>query len=203
MSNRYVSIDDLGIFLGITGYEVMRLMNRSLERMHRFFDKQAGDNTLARVMFLSLLKKSQEAQSLAEHQAHMLIASQGGEYRPFISGEVNRAIKNLMDAHKPILDTLKALQEKSPANIFINPTDNSQTQNQVFITTTEASKMLTDSPIPTLLTDETLLLGMGESLKDLPDVNAKSQDLTSIGIKYTGPESLSQFQASEEAKKVK
>ena len=62
--------------------------------------------------------------------------------------------------------------------------------------------MITESSIPTMLTDESLLLGMGEAIKDLPDVNAKSQDLTSIGIKYSGPQSLSQFQASEEAKKV-
>lgn len=202
LHNQYLSIDDIAMFLGITGYEVMRLMNKSLERMNRFFENQAGNESLARVVFLGLLKKSQEAQSEAQQQLAILKASQGGQYKAFISGEVNKAVKNLMDSTKPTLEIIKALQERNPNNIFTNPAAQSNTQNNIYITTTEASKMLTDKPIPTLLTDQSLLDEMGQSIQSLPDVNAKSQDLTSIGIKYSGPQSLSQFKASEEAKKV-
>lgn len=202
LNGRQLSIDDLALFLGISHLEVMRLMNKSLQRMNQFFENQAGEGTFARVLYLGLLKGAQEAQSEAQSQVAILKASQGGQYKAFVSGEVNRAITNLINSTKPTLDILKALQERQPNNIFLSNPAQNNTQNNIYITTTEASKMITEKAIPTLLTDGSMLEDLGDRLKGLPDVNAKSQDLTSIGIKYTGPESLSQFQASEEAKKI-
>ena len=70
-------------------------------------DRHKGE--IARGALLGTLFEASELSALTAHQTAILLASQGGKYAPFISGEVNRAIGNQIAALKPKIDLLKVL----------------------------------------------------------------------------------------------
>lgn len=185
LMGNYMTIDNLGSLLKMGTMEVMRAMNRTMERISKLMGMDEN-NHWARAAILGQLKKAQEAQSLAEMQVHILLASQGSEYRPFLSSEVIKAMKVYQDSTKPVMEILKTFNEKSATNIFTFNTQNNVT-NASHITIAEASKMLTESSQPSLLAGGEELKSLSQSLESLPNVNAKSQDLSSIGIRYKPP----------------
>lgn len=193
LNNRSITIDQLATFLNLDTTRVLMLMNKSFTKIVDFFDRGEG-KTMARAFFLQALKKSLEIQSQTESQVALLLASQGREYKPFLTSEVNRSITNLINSQRPVHDILKLFSEQNNTSSLLNPVQN--TQNNIYITADEASKILEKQGTRSLLTDGDMLAQQGQILtQSLPaglNVNAKFQDLNSIGIRHDGTKDLDQ-----------
>lgn len=202
LNNRHVPIDQLASFLDIHPTKMLMLMNKSMERVTNFFDKGEDSKTLARGLFLRAIFWALENTSISKSQVHMLMANQGQNYVPFLTSEVNKAIANHTATLKPLTDMLKLFMEKSTQNPILNLTQN-LTQNNQYVTPDEAFKLIESGP-KSLLEDSESLKELGtQILPGLPDVNAKSQDLRAIGIRYDGSKKPDNPDLAQEAIEVK
>jgi len=185
INNRQVTINEYAGFLGISSLELLSTMNKELVKIGKFFDGPDG-NQLARATFLKAIFGALETQSLAISQSRILSQEQGQRYVPFLSGELNRAIANQISSFRPITDLLKLLNDNPTTSILIQTNQNTNT-NQ-YITPLEATKLLEGQNHNSLLTNAELIPLKEAELGHLPQVNAKYQNLTSIGIRHSGIE---------------
>jgi hypothetical protein len=125
-----------------------------------------------------------ENQAISRQQVEILMASQGAEYKAFISREVNGSIANLNATQKTQIELLRLITDltkgSSGPSILINNLNN-PTLNQNHITADQAIQIVRDNS--TSLIDD--LSGVQGFLQNevLPNVDARTQDLTAIGIK--------------------
>lgn len=188
LNQRMLTINQLSQYLNTTEDTITKYMYLSMKRAGRWFDEGKGIE-IARATFTGALKKGLEFQALCLSQTEILMRSQDGKYRPFISGEVNRAIGNLVGSQKPVHDLIHMMfdaKEKNPI-INFNYTDNSQ-HNELHVTNEQALKLI-NSNSPSMLEDPHLAdaqIAKYQKAGLLPDVNARSQDLTAIGIRHKG-----------------
>lgn len=178
-----IPIEQMSSYLDMNTVGLMRAMNKSLDRVSNLLKGDDGAN-ITRVTFLNALKKSLEISESCKSQTLLLKASQDGQYRPYISGEVNRSLLNEVSALKPTIDLLKLVMDKTPTNTIIQISNNLEQNNQ-YITPLEAGKLIENNHLQSLLTNPELI-AEEEGLDGLPEVGAKFQDLTKIGIRYNG-----------------
>jgi hypothetical protein len=110
------------------------------------------------------------------------MAQQGGEYVPFLTGELNRAIGNQIAANKPILDLLKMVSDKAKEDPF-SPSDGSSETSGTNYVSPEMAVTLIHQNRPSIYDNKELIEAKEATLIGLPDVSARNQDLSSIGIK--------------------
>lgn len=158
----------------------------SMKKLGKVWDK-ADAAEVARALFSVCLQKNSEILSESQSQYEILKASQAGRYQPFISTTVNQALTNMISATTPIHNLLKVITEKQPINIIyqhqINPNQHTE------LITSERAMELVKEAGPSMLNDPLLAASQVEQYRLanlLPDVNARTQDLRGIGIKYDG-----------------
>jgi hypothetical protein len=164
----------------------MKIMNNSLLRMAGFFGKD-GDKMqdLARAEIFRSLFWATETHSQAMKQAKILADSQGDTYKPFISGEVNKAIANLISAMKPHQELIKLMVPGSsgPTGTNININNNNSSAVQ-YLSPDKAVALIRENSLSLVLNPTAM-----PELGDIPDISARTQDLSKIGIrkKLDGP----------------
>lgn len=170
------SIDEMGIYLGLPTEYITNQCFEAMRQVGNLWIGEKGEEN-ARAIFSQSLIKGLEIQALSHHQVQILMASQGGEYRPFISATVNQALANLNSTQAGIHSLLKMLTEKQSTNIILNQYNTSNTQ-EVHITSEEALAMINGNKpsmlADPLLADEQILKYQKAGL--LPDINARTQD---------------------------
>lgn len=181
LNNKPTKIDELASYLGMNTQTVLREMNREIERITNFFDGKEG-RQIARVRYEMAVKKSLEIQALVAQQTQTLMHIQGTKYVPFLTTEVNRSLANLITAQKPVHDLLKMLTEKQQINILIPSDGDSRTSGQHYISPEQAMKMITEKA-ESLLGNADAIAAKEVELGSLPDVLARNQDLTKIGVR--------------------
>lgn len=186
LNGRLVPIGELATYLDLPLHYVIKRINKGMEQIGNMLE---GDNgrQLARVAIFNTLNWVQQGRVLAENQVHILSRSQGRKYKPFISGELNRAIANLTGTTKPALDLIKLLTDNPAANPIINNTDNS-VQNNLYVTAEMATQLINNKQ-HSVLTDSTLLEAAYQAEKAdeaTPEVVAIHQDLRGIGLRHDG-----------------
>lgn len=181
LNNKPTKISELSIYLGMRTEDVLREMNREVERITNFFDGGEG-RRLARVNFFQAIQKSLETEALVARQTRILMAEQGTNYVPFLTGEVNRSLTNLINAQKPTHDLLRMLTEKNQINIILNGDGDSRTSGQQYISPEQAMVMITEKA-ESLLNNPALIEQKEAELGSLPDVLARNQDLSKIGVR--------------------
>jgi hypothetical protein len=145
--------------------------------------------SLAGDLILGSIFKALEGTAKATNQANILMARQGNNYVPFLSGAVNQAIGNLTASQKPLFDLIKLLYETNGnAQNTTNPT-----QNNYYLTPDEAIKMAGNNT-ESLLNNNSLLEAKYAELKEhgLPNIDARDEensqrllpDSTNSGQKY-------------------
>jgi hypothetical protein len=110
----------------------------------------------------------------------MLIAQQGGEYVPFLTNEANKALANMINSNKPMIDLLNLFKP----NTTIMPHSPSDGISSHSVTVDEATKLIRENS-QSMIEDTTTLDAEYTMIKDsigLPDVSARNQDLSEIGI---------------------
>lgn len=173
------TITDMALYLNMQPEQLLRTMNKELDRLSLFFDGEEGMR-LARVHYQNLLSKSLEILAQHQHQCTILQSQQGNEYVPFLTGEVNRSLANWATAMKPYMEVVTRLENRlqSPSHGKL------ASGAEKYISASEAITILQNEP--SMLTDKALVAAKEKEMVGLPEVNARYQDLTSIGIKYRG-----------------
>ena len=119
---------------------VLKEINELSINLGSFNNPDQVNNTLKSIASLSTLWAIQD-KGMISNQIEILQKAQNGSYKPFISGELNRALKLGLDANKNMLDLYKTLsgQSQNILNIFNNTTNNNN-----YITPEQALDIIED-----------------------------------------------------------
>jgi hypothetical protein len=182
LNEKQYTIPELAQYLNISSQQCLIRLNKGIVRVSQMFDGNEG-KAFARAVFSGSIFKALEIQAQVAKQAQILQTYQGDTYIPYATQQVNQALKNLIDSQKPILDLMKMVTEKQPINIFLNGDSMQNETNQQYITTTKAAEMISELG-PSIMNDPGLIEAKEQELKGLPNVDARTQDLSKIGIAY-------------------
>lgn len=181
------NLNELQALTGIPMTSIIRGLNKGALGLQALTNPEAIEDTYRAIQSLAIFMALEDRGHMAE-QALILKASQGGEYKPFISSTLNQALKNQMDAGQNIMRMATMLQGPATNNIAINNTFNQQNNNA--ISAVEAVKMVeAQEGHKTLKDDEEVKaqLWVEYGLADCPEVNAKAQtgrgDKEGLGLK--------------------
>lgn len=181
INGQILTINQLAHYIGESIAGTMLGVNKALVRFANLFDNDKDKGQWARAQLSGAIFRIAETEALVAQQVDVLMASQGAEYKPFISGEVNRALANLIAAQKPKIELLKMVQDKNTVPIM--PMGNPQsTTETTYISKAEALALISQSS-PSMLDDVGQIRRFLGSEEDYPNVDARYQDLTKIGIK--------------------
>ena len=117
-------------------------------------------------------------------QIEILKASQGGHYSPFISAELNKALKLRLDTSALLQQVIKNFTGGSTTNIFNLNQQNNVQQNNNFIDREEAMELIQQSSgYLEDKSEQAKLLETNYDLKSLPSVVA-NEDTDKDGISF-------------------
>ncbi len=141
--NKPMSIEAFANYIGIDHTLILeRITNRGKELFNQVDPNEQGDQL--RALIGISLKNSLTDRSLALEQHSILAAEQGGAYKPFISGEVNKALKLVMESTAGILNIAKSLGGNQGLNITLNQHngDNNHQENHNYLTADKALQIM-------------------------------------------------------------
>lgn len=166
-----VPMDQLSVYLGMTLMQLVRLVNKR-GKAAIGNENDAYLSLMSQVISLGLADRN-----LTEQQAMVVLASQGGEYKPFISMTANQAIQGQMNAMRNLMDLAKILKPANPNSTIINNTNQSATLIPgKHISTQEALKMMQDAGQTGLLNSTEKQTKLLEPYQEgLPEVIATRQ----------------------------
>jgi hypothetical protein len=131
-----------------------------------------------RALIATVLQGSLADRGRVQHQVDILTKAQGAKYVPFLTGNLNQALRTLLETNKPLLDILKTLQPTQGTNINITQQNaNMPTQGEA-LGTNEAVRLIDAKAAEDLLESGTLqsnLLGEHLEGQDLPEIIATKQ----------------------------
>lgn len=179
IDGRYMDITQVCDMIGMNEIELLGITNRYLEVTGNTLQK-VNQEKLARVLISRAIFGVQGAAHASLEQLSILASSQNGEYRPFISGEVNRAIKNVLDSQKMVLEMAQSLMPKTPTISILNQ-NNQATVNHAYLGPDEAQKLIEAKTEqmgikPGSEAHLQLLSGTSYQGQSLPGIIATSQD---------------------------
>lgn len=139
-TNISLSISEFSKIFNIEESTVLKEINELSMGLGSFSNPDQINNTLKSIASLSSLWAIQD-KGLISNQIELLIKAQGNSYKPFISSELNKALKLGLDSNKNMMDLYKTLsgQTQNILNIF----NNNQTNNN-YITPEQALDFIED-----------------------------------------------------------
>lgn len=179
LNNRVYSVNDLALLLNTPVVAVVHQMNKAMVQLSDLMNDKEGKQ-FARGLISSAALKGLEIQALTEAQAKLLLAEQGGRYVPFLTTEANKALGNLINAQKPILDIIKLIVEANPNAVKTGVGPEEPTTNGAYLTTDKAVQMISQNA-ESLLTSENLLAAKEAELMGLPE----GERIPNIGAKQS------------------
>lgn len=185
LNNISYSIDDMITYTGLPLITIQRVMNAEFMSMRKVLGKEEL-GTLASVMISLSLKKILETEALSRSRVRMLETSEGGEYRAFVSAEVNKSYANLMTAQKQIVDLTKVILDAGKTTNILIQNNVPQTAQSTAHIGQEEALILINKATKSLIEDNEGLDRKMSAMEGLPDINARNQNLTTIGIKHIG-----------------
>lgn len=172
---------DLDTFIGCFGLPRFLVMERVTQLGKQGYEmlepEQQGDQLRA-LLFL-LQNESLADRSRALLQYRTLAKSQQGEYKPFISSEVNKALKLTLESTQGLRELVKVLSGSQSPTVVINNNPNQSTNvQQNYLTTEQALELMNqkdESHRKTLSLKERETLYEHHRLEDTPTVQASLQ----------------------------
>lgn len=177
LHGKLYTIKDLSIYLNLPISITMKIMNNCLVRVSNLFGGNNGERMgeVARAQIFRLLFCGSESHSLIAKQTNILMASQGDGYKPFISGEVNRSLANMIQSNRAMADLVKLMMPSNTGQLTIN---NNLNQTAKYVNTEQAVNLIRENT-KSMIEDTSLL----PILEGVPNISARTQDLSKIGIK--------------------
>lgn len=180
-----MNIAELSMALNEEPNTIQEYLNTIMLKRGTMFDDGIKGAQWAREQFSQAQNKALEIQALTHAQAALLARAQGTQYVPFLSTAVNAAIANLINAQKPNHELLKMLIGISGNPLVTNPDGAQSGKNAQYISPEKAMELIANNG-PSLIESGDLLAAKELELSGTPEVNARYQNLKSIGIRYDG-----------------
>lgn len=136
-------------------------------------DKEAKEKLYGEMTGNILMGSLKDRLAVEQHAASML-ESQGNSYKPFISGEVTKALKLLIESNNNLLNVHHRLFGQNAPTITIN-NNNQQAQS---LSVLDAQMLIqSNQDVKPLLEDKPAQEGLylNHNLSDMPEVNANQQ----------------------------
>jgi hypothetical protein len=143
-NRRPLSLSEFSNVIGIPTTRIMEAISQSGQNMGSLISAENIKSTVESIITLSATWAIQDRGQI-QKQVEDLLTSQGNQYRPFITAEVNKALKLSLDSNKNLIETFKSLLTNNQTNI-LNIFNQQDTQaNQSLLTPEQAITMISKS----------------------------------------------------------
>lgn len=141
----------------------------------KFFNPENQEQILNGMLTEQLMWALDDRNEIVQ-QVNLLKAAQGGKYTPFISAELNKALKLRIDSSNSLQMIIKNMMGGGTTNIFAQfNQQNNITNTQNSVTIEEARALILESNSTANKNDEAKLLETTYDLASLPEVIANNQ----------------------------
>lgn len=172
----HYSIAQLAMYIGVDPEQIKTYM-RDKVLNSKIWDKENQEKILMGLLGEQLIWAMEDRMDIAS-QVQILQEAQGNKYVPYLTAELNKALKLRLDSSSSIQNIVRNMSGGGSTNIFnqiINANNN--VQQQQYITFEEARKILEDKSTTENNTDEAKILEAKYDIKSLPEVVAYAQGL--------------------------
>lgn len=143
-----VPIHELSTLVNIPLHEINNLVSESGKNLGAFNSPEQIQNTITSIISLSTNWAIMD-KGLINQQIEILAQAQGGTYKPFISGELNKALKTGLDANKNLMEIYRTFFTSNTTNI-LNIYGNKEEDDQDLVTPQKAFDLINKAlPTPT------------------------------------------------------
>lgn len=196
---------DIGAFassLGITVDDI-RVKMRDQVMNSRIWDKDSQEQIVTGLMG-TMMSWTIEDRMRVNNQIELLMASQDGRYTPFISAEVNKALKMGIDSTASMQSMVqKFMGGSGTTNIFnMFQQNNTQEISNQYVTQSQVLELLTQEDKLLDKSAEAKLLETKYDLSSLPEVVAVNQDGT-LKAKESLGESINYVEMNDSLENLK
>ena len=157
--------------------EDIRIHIRDQVLQSRVWDSEHQEDLL-RGLIGQMISWTLEDRMRINGQINLLAASQGGQYKPFISAELNKALKMGLESSTSMQSLISRLtgggQTTNIFNMFQQ--NNEQTVQNNFVTREDVLEILTNEQKQLPKSEQAVLLETRYDLSSLPEVVATQQD---------------------------
>lgn len=157
-------------YLGVD-VEVINNFMRDRLLQTRIWDKDSQEKMMESLVSHQILWTMEDRMEV-QGQLDLLKRSQGGEYKAFISGEVNKALKLRLESTTSLQSLIRGMSGNSTVNIF-NPVQNNLNVNQGGVTYEEALSVVNEALAEK--SGDIIYLEENYDMVDLPVVRAIEQ----------------------------
>lgn len=168
---------DINTFSNKLGIDVnqIRVFMRDRLLSSRIWDKDKQEALIEALLGEQLAWVLEDRMEVS-HQVNLLRDSQGGKYMPFISAELNKALKMKLDSTNSLQSLIRGFTGNGTTNIFnqFNQQNNLNAENTISIE--EARTIVLESQKVLSKTEEAKLLEEKYDINSLPEVVATKQE---------------------------
>lgn len=170
---------DINTFSTKTGIDInyIRVFMRDRLLQSKLWDKERQEEMLQALLGEQVAWALEDRMEIS-HQVNILRESQGGHYTPFISAELNKALKMKLDSSTSLQSIIRIFMGGGTTNIFnqFGDTQNNQLNQNQGISIEEARKIILESQRVMDKPQEAKLLANHYDLSSLPEVVATKQE---------------------------
>lgn len=170
---------DINTFSTKTGIDInyIRVFMRDRLLQSKLWDKERQEEMLQALLGEQVAWALEDRMEIS-HQVNILRESQGGHYTPFISAELNKALKMKLDSSTSLQSIIRTFMGGGTTNIFnqFGDTQNNQLNQNQGISIDEARKIILESQKIIDKPQEAKLLADHYDLSSLPEVVATKQE---------------------------
>lgn len=173
---RYMNIETFANLIKETPISIQKYM-ASYGKALSDLNDELTNKDMFRVLSNSVFNFCLEDRSLAHQQLSLLLQSQGSSYAPFISGEVNKAIKLMMDANTNTQQFMRTMLGNSGTMNTLPYGAPEQGTTEKGVTIDDAIMLLKENAITPLLSDSQGKDNLYKeyNIQEMPEVNALKQ----------------------------
>lgn len=191
-NSKPTSIPQLAQILKIPTQDIMTHISDLGTNMGNLATTQNIESTLKSIITLATSWAIQDRGLIAQ-QLEQLLVSQNGKYKPFITSEVNKALKLILESNKNLMDTYKTFftSTQNTTNI-LNYIGKPDIQDQDYLTPDQALEIIQQKQLP-----ESLPAGKPPSMESEHGEMADElyqdygiADLQDVGERRSGREAL-------------
>lgn len=170
---------DINTFSTKTGIDInyIRVFMRDRLLQSKLWDKERQEEMLQALLGEQVAWALEDRMEIS-HQVNILRESQGGHYTPFISAELNKALKMKLDSSTSLQSIIRTFMGGGTTNIFnqFGDTQNNQLNQNQGISIEEARKIILESQKIMDKPQGAKLLADHYDLSSLPEVVATKQE---------------------------
>lgn len=184
-----ISIPSLAQKLKIPESSITKAISNIGTSLGNIADPESLNETAKTLLTLST-SFSLSDRGLIQSQLETLLQSQGKSYRPFISSEVNKVLKLMLESNKNLIDLYKSFFNTNSSTVNILNVHSNKEDNKDYLSPTEALQLISSNQA--LPTTSDASVGGGSRLWDKYSIG----DNPSVRERRSGTEALRALEPS-------